>query len=116
MFKMPKRIQEFLGYKAHRAIGVVDVGSPMALLSQTTAWQYPSAETIEFSGHEYRWSENHIVRKIPGLHDQARQQQLHLMANVDWSHNNDLMRVCTALLRTHNITQWFIKVWSRLVQ
>lgn len=29
---MPKRIQELLGYKAHRAIGVVDVGSPMALL------------------------------------------------------------------------------------
>ncbi len=31
--KMPKRIQELLGYKAHHAIGVVDVGSPMALLS-----------------------------------------------------------------------------------
>lgn len=29
---MPTRIQELLGYKAHRAIGVVDVGSPMALL------------------------------------------------------------------------------------
>lgn len=30
--EMPVRIQELLGYKAHRAIGVVDVGSPMALL------------------------------------------------------------------------------------
>ena len=30
---MRVRIQELLGYKAHRAIGVVDVGSPMALLS-----------------------------------------------------------------------------------
>ena len=30
---MPVRIQELLGYKAHRAIGVVDVGSPMALLN-----------------------------------------------------------------------------------
>ena len=29
---MPLRVQELLGYKAHRAIGVVDVGSPMALL------------------------------------------------------------------------------------
>lgn len=29
---MPKRVQELLGYKAHHAIGVVDVGSPMALL------------------------------------------------------------------------------------
>jgi ectoine hydroxylase-related dioxygenase (phytanoyl-CoA dioxygenase family) len=29
---MPVRIQELLGYKAHRAIGVVDVGSPMVLL------------------------------------------------------------------------------------
>lgn len=29
---MPKRIQELMGYKAHRAIGVADVGSPMALL------------------------------------------------------------------------------------
>ena len=29
---MPRRIQELLGYKAHRAIGVVDVGSPMKLL------------------------------------------------------------------------------------
>ncbi|MBT4489137.1 MAG: mitomycin antibiotic biosynthesis protein, partial [Rhodospirillaceae bacterium] len=29
---MPTRIQELLGYKAHEAIGVVDVGSPMALL------------------------------------------------------------------------------------
>ena len=29
---MPARVQELLGYKAHRAIGVVDVGSPMALL------------------------------------------------------------------------------------
>jgi ectoine hydroxylase-related dioxygenase (phytanoyl-CoA dioxygenase family) len=31
--KMPTRVQELLGYKAHRAIGVVDVGSPMELLS-----------------------------------------------------------------------------------
>ncbi len=30
---MPVRIQELLGYKAHRAIGVVDVGSPMVLLA-----------------------------------------------------------------------------------
>lgn len=29
---MPVRIQELLGYKAHGAIGVADVGSPMALL------------------------------------------------------------------------------------
>lgn len=29
---MPVRIQELLGYKAHGAIGVVDVGSPMVLL------------------------------------------------------------------------------------
>ena len=29
---MPRRAQELLGYKAHRAIGVVDVGSPMKLL------------------------------------------------------------------------------------
>ena len=30
---MPVRIQELLGYKAQRAMGVVDVGSPMQLLS-----------------------------------------------------------------------------------
>ncbi|MFT5111010.1 MAG: ectoine hydroxylase-related dioxygenase (phytanoyl-CoA dioxygenase family) [Parasphingorhabdus sp.] len=30
--KMPVRCQELLGYKAHRGIGVADVGSPMALL------------------------------------------------------------------------------------
>jgi ectoine hydroxylase-related dioxygenase (phytanoyl-CoA dioxygenase family) len=30
--QMPVRIQELLGYKAHEAIGVVDVGSPMVLL------------------------------------------------------------------------------------
>ena len=30
--KMPRRCQELLGYKAHEGIGVVDVGSPMALL------------------------------------------------------------------------------------
>ena len=29
---MPVRIQELLGYKAHRSIGVVDVGSPMVML------------------------------------------------------------------------------------
>ena len=29
---MPQRVQELLGYKAHGGIGVVDVGSPMALL------------------------------------------------------------------------------------
>ena len=29
---LPRRAQELLGYKAHRAIGVVDVGSPMKLL------------------------------------------------------------------------------------
>ena len=29
---MPERVQELLGYKAHRGIGVVDVGSPMAML------------------------------------------------------------------------------------
>ena len=29
---MPRRVQEFLGYKAVRALGVVDVGDPMALL------------------------------------------------------------------------------------
>ena len=32
--KMPIRCQELLGYKAHEGIGVVDVGSPMALLKQ----------------------------------------------------------------------------------
>ena len=31
---MPTRVQELLGYKAHGAIGVVDVGSPMALLAE----------------------------------------------------------------------------------
>jgi ectoine hydroxylase-related dioxygenase (phytanoyl-CoA dioxygenase family) len=31
---LPTRVQELLGYKAHGAIGVVDVGSPMALLNQ----------------------------------------------------------------------------------
>lgn len=31
--EMPTRVQELLGYKAHGAIGVVDVGSPMALLA-----------------------------------------------------------------------------------
>jgi ectoine hydroxylase-related dioxygenase (phytanoyl-CoA dioxygenase family) len=31
---MPTRVQELLGYKAHGAIGVVDVGSPMALLKK----------------------------------------------------------------------------------
>jgi len=30
---MPKRVQELLGYKAHIGIGVVDVGSPMVMLS-----------------------------------------------------------------------------------
>ncbi len=30
---MPVRIQELLGYKAHRAIGVVDDGDPMVLLA-----------------------------------------------------------------------------------
>ena len=30
----PKRVQEVLGYKAHRAIGVVDVGDPGAVLTQ----------------------------------------------------------------------------------
>lgn len=30
--EMPERVQELLGYKAHRGIGVVDVGSPMAML------------------------------------------------------------------------------------
>jgi hypothetical protein len=29
---MPVRVQELLGYKAHRSIGVVDVGSPMVML------------------------------------------------------------------------------------
>ena len=29
---MPVRVQELLGYKPHFSIGVVDVGSPMALL------------------------------------------------------------------------------------
>ena len=29
---MPRRVQELLGYKAHRSIGVVDVGDPMQLL------------------------------------------------------------------------------------
>ena len=31
--QMPTRIQELLGYKAHGAIGVANVGSPMALLN-----------------------------------------------------------------------------------
>ncbi len=31
--EMPTRAQELLGYKAHGGIGVVDVGSPMALLA-----------------------------------------------------------------------------------
>lgn len=30
--EMPTRVQELLGYKAHRGIGVVDVGSPMVML------------------------------------------------------------------------------------
>ena len=30
---MPVRVQELLGYKPHGPIGVVDVGSPMALFS-----------------------------------------------------------------------------------
>jgi len=30
--RMPTRVQELLGYKAHSGIGVVDVGSPMTLL------------------------------------------------------------------------------------
>lgn len=30
---MPPRVQELLGYKAHVGIGVVDVGSPMAMLA-----------------------------------------------------------------------------------
>ena len=30
----PKRVQEVLGYKAHRAIGVVDVGDPGAVLAR----------------------------------------------------------------------------------
>jgi hypothetical protein len=30
--EMPERVQELLGYKAHRGIGVVDVGSPMVML------------------------------------------------------------------------------------
>ena len=30
--EMPPRVRELLGYKAHEGIGVVDVGSPMALL------------------------------------------------------------------------------------
>lgn len=30
----PKRVQEVLGYKAHRAIGVVDVGDPGAVLTR----------------------------------------------------------------------------------
>ena len=33
---MPVRCQELLGYKAHEGIGVVDVGSPMKLLAQST--------------------------------------------------------------------------------
>ncbi|MCH9672108.1 MAG: phytanoyl-CoA dioxygenase family protein [Gammaproteobacteria bacterium] len=33
--KMPIRCQELLGYKAHGGIGVVDVGSPMALLDSS---------------------------------------------------------------------------------
>ena len=33
---MPLRVQELLGYKPHGAIGVVDVGSPMALLNAST--------------------------------------------------------------------------------
>ena len=32
--EMPTRVQELLGYKAHGGIGVVDVGSPMALLAK----------------------------------------------------------------------------------
>ena len=31
---MPIRVQELLGYKSHFALGVVDVGSPMALLER----------------------------------------------------------------------------------
>lgn len=33
--QMPVRVQELLGYKAHRGIGVVDVGSPMVTLSRS---------------------------------------------------------------------------------
>ena len=32
--RMPIRIQELLGYKAHRSIGVVDVGDPMVMLKR----------------------------------------------------------------------------------
>ena len=32
---MPKRVQELLGYKAHVGIGVVDVGSPMSMLTNS---------------------------------------------------------------------------------
>ncbi|MCY4397000.1 MAG: phytanoyl-CoA dioxygenase family protein [Rhodospirillaceae bacterium] len=31
---LPRRVQELLGYKAHRAIGVVDVGDPGAVLAR----------------------------------------------------------------------------------
>ena len=31
---LPLRVRELLGYKAHSAIGVADVGDPMALLMQ----------------------------------------------------------------------------------
>jgi ectoine hydroxylase-related dioxygenase (phytanoyl-CoA dioxygenase family) len=34
--KLPRRVQELLGYKAHSAIGVVDVGDPMTLLTEET--------------------------------------------------------------------------------
>jgi len=32
--RLPRRAQELLGYKAHRGIGVVDVGDPMVMLEQ----------------------------------------------------------------------------------
>ena len=33
---MPVRVQELLGYKPHGPIGVVDVGTPMALLADSS--------------------------------------------------------------------------------
>lgn len=41
----PRRVQEVLGYKAHRAIGVVDVGDPGAVLTR----QAPGAVRVQMS-------------------------------------------------------------------
>jgi len=47
---MPVRVQELLGYKAHFGVGVVEVGSPMALLGRER--ENLSADKDSNLGHE----------------------------------------------------------------